>query len=102
MIARVLIRLGGLLIVAAVVYLPTSRLITGQENFKTFRNLAGAGMVSLLVGGVLWMAGRGMASIVSRSCPRCGRRVARGRVYCDDHLQDTINEYRDQERGKGR
>jgi hypothetical protein len=101
-IARVLIRLGGLLIVAAVVYLPVSRLITGQENFRTFRNLAGAGMVSLLVGGVLWVAGRGMASIVSRSCPRCGRRVARGRVYCDDHLQDTINEYRDRERGKGR
>lgn len=101
MIGRVLIRVGGLLIVAAVVYLPAGRLITGQENFKVFRNLAGAGMVCLVVGGALWIAGRGMATLVSRSCPRCGRRVARGRVYCDEHLQDTINEYRDKERGKG-
>lgn len=101
MIGRLLIRLGGLLIVAAVVYLPVSRLITGQENFKTFRNLAGAGMICLLVGGVLWIAGRGMATIVGQSCPRCGRRVGHGRVYCEEHLQDTINEYRDKQREKG-
>jgi hypothetical protein len=98
---RVLVRLGGLLIVAAVVYLTAGRLITGRENSRVFRALAGAGVICLGAGAVLWIAGRGMATIVSQSCPRCGRRVGRGRVYCDDHLQDTINEYRDQERGKG-
>ncbi|HEV8703208.1 MAG TPA: hypothetical protein VGV60_18205 [Candidatus Polarisedimenticolia bacterium] len=101
MTGRLLVRLGGLLIVAAVVYLPASRLIVGEENFKVFRNLAGAGLVCMAVGAGLWIAGRGMARIVSQSCPRCGRRVGRGRVYCEDHLQDTINEYRDQQRGKG-
>ena len=98
---RVLVRLGGLLIVAAVVYLPASRLITGQESSKVFRTLAGAGVICLGVGAALWIAGRGMATIVGQSCPRCGRRVGHGRVYCEEHLQDTINEYRDQQRGKG-
>lgn len=98
---RVLVRLGGLLIVAAVVYLPASRLITGQENSRIFRTLAGAGVICLGIGAVLWIFGRGMATIVSQSCPRCGRRVGHGRVYCEEHLQDTINEYRDQERDKG-
>ena len=98
---RMLVRLGGLLIVVAVVYLPASRLIAGKENPKVFRIVAGAGLICMVVGAALWIAGRGMATIVSQSCPRCGRRVGRGRVYCEDHLQDTINEYRDQQRGKG-
>ncbi|MBI1950741.1 MAG: hypothetical protein HYS34_05175 [Acidobacteria bacterium] len=97
----ILARIGGFLIVAAVVYLPAARLIVGHEDPKVFKSLAGAGVACLAVGAVLMIAGRGMATIVSRSCPRCGRRVARGRVYCEEHLQDTINEYRDQERGKG-
>lgn len=29
-------------------------------------------------------------------CARCGRSIARGQTYCLDHLQATINEYRDQ------
>ena len=98
---RILVRIGGFLIVAAVVYLPAARLIAGQEDPRVFRTLAGAGVIGLALGAVLMIAGRGMATIVGRSCPRCGRRVARGRVYCEEHLQDTINEYRDQERGKG-
>ena len=98
---RILVRVGGFLIVAAVVYMPAARLIGGQENARVFRSLAGAGVICLAAGGLLAIAGRGMATIVGRSCPRCGRRVARGRVYCDEHLQETINEYRDQERGKG-
>ncbi len=99
--ARALVRLGGFLIVAAVVYLAASELIRGGVDNTIFRNLAGAGAICLATGFILSIAGRGMATFVSRSCPRCGRRVARGRVYCDEHLQETINEYRDQERGKG-
>jgi len=98
---RVLVRLGGLLIVAAVVYLPAAQMLRGSVNNKIFRTLAGAGVICLGVGAALWIAGRGMASIVGHSCPRCGRRVGHGRVYCEEHLQDTINEYRDQQRGKG-
>lgn len=31
-------------------------------------------------------------------CVRCGKRTERGQVYCLDHLQQTLNEYRDQTR----
>lgn len=33
-------------------------------------------------------------------CVRCGKRIERGQVYCLDHLQQTLNEYRDQTRAK--
>ena len=99
--SRVLIRVGGFLIVAAVVYLAAAQMIRGGVDNKVFWNLAGAGALSVALGIVLAVFGRGVAAAVGRSCPRCGRRVARGRVYCDDHLHETINEYRDQERNKG-
>jgi hypothetical protein len=98
---RALIRLGGLLIVAAVVYLAAAQVLAGRPDTILFRNIAAAGAACVVVGFVVSATGRGMAAIVGRSCPRCGRRVARGRVYCDDHLQETINEYRDQNRNKG-
>jgi len=99
--ARALLRLGGLLIVASVVYLAGAQILAGQPDKALFRNIAVAGALCVALGLVLSMAGRGMAALVGRFCPRCGRRVARGRVYCDDHLQETINEYRDQHRNRG-
>lgn len=99
--ARALVRLGGLLIVAAVVYLPAAQILAGGPDKVLFRNIAAAGALCVALGFVLSMAGRGVAALVGRSCPRCGRRVARGRVYCDDHLQETINEYRDEHRNRG-
>ena len=100
--SRVLIRLGGFLVVAAVVYLAAAQMIRGDVDNKVFWDLAGAGAVCVAAGVVLAVFGRGMAAVIGRSCPRCGRRVARGRVYCDAHLQETINEYRDQQHDKGR
>jgi predicted nucleic acid-binding Zn ribbon protein len=44
---------------------------------------------------------RAHSGITVPTCPRCGRKVARGRVYCDDHLKETINRYRDEQREKG-
>ena len=100
--SRVLIRLGGFLVVAAVVYLAAAEIIRGGVDNKVFWYLAGTGAVSMAAGFILTVFGRGVAAVAGRSCPRCGRRVARGHVYCDDHLQETINEYRDQQRSKGR
>jgi len=99
--ARALLRLGGLLIVASVVYLAAAQVLTGAVDGKLFWIIAVSGLVCVAVGLVLSLAGRGMAAMVGRSCPRCGRRVAPGRVYCEEHLQETINEYRDQQRNKG-
>ena len=100
--ARALLRLGGLLTVASVVYLAAAQILTGEPDKVMFRNIAAAGIVCIALGLALSMAGRGMATIIGHSCPRCGRRVMRGRVYCEEHLQETINEYRDQQRDRGR
>jgi hypothetical protein len=99
--ARALIRLGGLLCVASVVYLAAAQILAGAPDKGLFWNIVIAGALCLALGLVLSMAGRGMAVLVGRSCPRCGHRVGRGRVYCDEHLQETINEYRDQQRNRG-
>ena len=99
--AKALLRLGGLLIVASVVYLAAAQVLSGTVDRKLFGIIATAGCVCVAVGLVLSIAGRGMAALVGRTCPRCGRRVTRGRVYCDEHLQETINEYRDQQRNRG-
>ncbi|HKB06828.1 MAG TPA: hypothetical protein VKF61_00965 [Candidatus Polarisedimenticolia bacterium] len=98
---RALQRLGGVLIVAAVVYLAAAQILSGDVNRKLFLIMAASGGVSLALGFLLSIAGRGMAAMAGRSCPRCGRRVAPGRVYCEEHLQETINEYRDQQRNRG-
>jgi len=96
--SRALVRLGGLLLVASVVYLAAAQIVFGSTDRDLFRKFAGAGVVCLALGFLLAVASRAWATIIGRSCPRCGRRVARGRVYCDEHLQDTINEYRDAQR----
>ena len=31
-------------------------------------------------------------------CVRCGARIERNQTYCRDHLQATVNEYRDRHR----
>ncbi len=96
--ARLLLRVGGLLIVAAVLYTAGWELFSAGPDKALVRTLLAAGALCMSGGLVLRIAGRTAAGIAGRSCPRCGRRVARGRVYCDEHLQETINEYRDRQR----
>lgn len=98
--AALLMRLGTALIVGDVLYLAiwTAR---GGANAHLFRILLGAGVVCFVFALVWSIAMRARSEIKAPSCPRCGRRVARGRVYCEDHLAETINRYRDEQRQKG-
>ena len=96
--ARLLLRLAGLLIVGAVVYAAIGEAFLGGADAALVQKLLAGGGLSLAGGLVARLAGRAAAGIAGRSCPRCGRRVKRGRVYCDEHLQETINEYRDRQR----
>jgi hypothetical protein len=99
-VARFLTRAGGLILVAALVYLAWGEVRGGGADPVQFRRLILAGAASVALGVVFWILGRGVAGIVARSCPRCGRRVARGRIYCEEHRQETINEYRDRQEPK--
>ena len=96
--ARALVRLGIVLIVASVVYLMAAQIVSGKPDNAMFMKVALGGAGCVAAGFLLSLTGRGVSAIVSRGCPRCGRRVGRGRVYCDEHLQETINEYRDEQR----
>jgi hypothetical protein len=95
---RLLLRLGGLLLVGAVAYAVLGEIVLGRTDHTVVQALLAAGAVSLAAGWIARAAGRATAGLVGRSCPRCGRRVKPGRVYCDEHLQETINEYRDNQR----
>lgn len=94
-----LLRLGGVILVADVVYLAwgTSR---GGADSGLFRTGLVAAAVCIAGGVVMAIVARGKSVITAKSCPKCGRKVAHGRMYCEDHLAETINRYRDEQRHK--
>jgi hypothetical protein len=54
---------------------------------------AGTGTLGLgLLGGLLSPVSR---ELRRGRCIRCGARIERTQTYCRDHLQQTVNEYRD-------
>jgi hypothetical protein len=99
--ASLLYRLGGLIVLGDIVYLVIWETSRGGADYHLVRTLLGAAGVCFVVGLVLGLAGRAISGIGGPTCPRCGRRVSRGRAYCDDHLKETINRYRDEQRQKG-
>jgi hypothetical protein len=55
--------------------------------------LLGAGFLLHILSPVRRGLGRG-------HCAVCGRPIDRGHVYCHDHMQETVNAYRDQAHDK--
>jgi len=96
----VLFRLGGLVLVADIIYLVVWETSRGGADARLFRSGLLAAAVCVAGGIVMALASRARTGITSNSCPKCGRRVARGKLYCDDHLVETINRYRDEQRHK--
>jgi len=98
-----LIRFGGLIVVLDLVYLAVGEVVDEvvvDDAWFTAALLAGAACIA---GGiVLWFVGRATASLAGRTCPRCRRRVPHGRIYCDEHRSEAINQQRDRERQSGR
>jgi len=100
--ASLLYRLGMLLIVGDLLYLFLFDAFWGGAKAGLFRTVLAVGAACFAGGLVTSLAARARSGITAPACPQCGRRVARGRVYCEDHLVETINRYRDQEHEKGR
>jgi len=100
MIASLLIRLGTLLVVGDLIYLAVGEGAMGGADNHLFRTILAAGILSVAGGLVLSALQRARSGISGPTCPSCGRRVARGRVYCEDHLVETINRYRDEQSQK--
>jgi hypothetical protein len=100
MMASLLIRLGSLLVVGDLIYLAVGEGTMGGADNHLFRTVLACGGLSLAGGFVLWALQRARSGMSGPTCPSCGKRVARGRVYCEDHLVETINRYRDEQRQK--
>jgi hypothetical protein len=98
--AGLLLRVGGLLLVGDLLYLAAWEAFRGGVDSGIFRMVLKASAVCFAGSGALWALSRVWAGISVRACARCGRRIARGRVYCDDHRVEAINKYRDLERGR--
>ncbi len=99
--AGILIRIGIVLIVLDVIYLTLWEVYAEGADGALFRTVLKAGGISLAGGLVVWMLGRAVAFVTARTCPVCRRKVAHGRVYCDDHRSEMINRYRDHDRARG-
>ena len=93
-----LYQLGGLVVVLDLVYLAIRR---DAVNSGLFRAGLGVAALCLLGGLVFTLVARAKAGMNAKGCPRCGRPVTRGRIYCDQHFAETINRYRDEERQRG-
>ena len=96
-----LLRRLGLAIWIATIWLALAQL-AGVTSAKTADGWLWRGVwagAAVLGAGLL----AGILSPVSRElrrghCARCGTRIERGQTYCRDHLQQTVNEYRDRQR----
>ena len=98
--ASLLVRLGTLLIVGDLIYLAVGEWAMGGADNHLFRTILASGVLALAGGLVLTVLQRARSGITGPTCPSCGKRVSRGRVYCEDHLVETINRYRDEQRQK--
>jgi hypothetical protein len=58
-----------------------------------------AGAVFLAAGVLSGFLGPVVRRLSGGRCVRCGAPTGRGQAYCWDHLQETVNEYRDHHRG---
>jgi hypothetical protein len=98
--AALLMRVATLLIVGDLLYLAIWTARGGTTDAQLFRLVLGLGGLCLAGGLVLSLVTRARSGIGVPRCPTCGKRVGRGRVYCEDHLAETINRYRDEQRQK--
>lgn len=99
--SRLLFSAGMLVLAGAILYLVVWDIFRGGADYELVKTALTVGGGGLAGGAVVWVLGRVTAGMVGRSCPRCRRRVNRGQIYCEAHLTQAIDEYRDEERRRG-
>ena len=55
------------------------------------------GLITLAAGAVLRLVSPVRRQVTRGRCAVCGCAIERGHVYCLDHLQETVNAYRDRQ-----
>ncbi|MCI0409451.1 MAG: hypothetical protein L0191_12980 [Acidobacteria bacterium] len=98
---KLLRSIGLLAMAAAVVWMVASEMIFHENRVSQVRLLLGAGALLLVTSLLLSMALRLSNKVTGSRCPRCGKPVQQGHIYCQDHLKEVVNRSRDDQRQKG-
>ena len=93
--------LGFVALGAAVLLMVLSEMVFKESRGNQVRLLLAAGAVLLVVSFVLSMAFSVSDKMTGKRCPRCGKPVQQGHIYCSDHLKEVVNRSRDDQRKKG-
>ena len=98
--ARTLRVLGLFLLATAACMLLAGEMswVSAELADTTVRSLALGGVACLAIGLLLAVLSPVSRAMAQGRCARCGHSIERGQTYCRDHLQATVNEYRDQTR----
>jgi hypothetical protein len=91
----------GLVLLAATAWLLIALEADWVENAlveKAIPILAGAGVISIVLGILLALASPVGRKLSRGRCARCGAPIERGQSYCLDHMREAVNEYQDHAR----
>jgi predicted nucleic acid-binding Zn ribbon protein len=100
-VVKLLRTIGFLAVAAAVVWMVASEMIFRESRVSQVRLLLGAGVLLLVTSFLLSMVLRVSNKVTGSRCPRCGKPVQQGHIYCQDHLKEVVNRSRDDQRQKG-
>jgi hypothetical protein len=92
------LRIVGLVLLAGLVWLLLADSVGWIPRGSAdawVRPLVGSAAALLGLGVVLALLEPLVRSLGQGRCCRCGSRIERGQTYCPDHLQQSVNEYRD-------
>ena len=98
---KLLRTLGFLAVAAAILWMVVSEMIFRESRVAQVRFLLGVGGVLLAASLILSMALGVSSKMKGSKCPRCGKPVQQGHTYCQDHLKEAVDRYRDDQRQKG-
>lgn len=94
-----LVNLGALVVLVTVVLLLLSEMYFNIEMEGLIKMGAAVGIGLFVLGLVLGILGKiGKRLQPVNKCRRCGRAIPSGRLYCETHSRETIDEYYDQNR----
>jgi len=93
--------LGILLMVGGLLWMVVADLVFHEGRGEQVRLLLMGGAALLAVSLLLSLTGRVQAKVAGKHCPRCGKPVSRGQIYCPDHLKEAVNQFRDSQHHKG-
>jgi len=93
--------LGFVAVGAAILWMVLSEMVFKESRGGQVRILLAAGALLLVTSLVLSMVFRVSTKMTGKKCPRCGKPVQQGHIYCPDHLKEVVNRSRDDQRQKG-